>query len=397
MLADSQIPMSPFSQRSRHDLEENELTRALARAKERGEVLDLTVSNPTTAGIAPLSDRGRLALASASVATYAPLPFGLPETRAAIAASTNDLGISLSPEDVICTASTSEAYAWLFSLLADPGDTILVPQPSYPLFEYLAAYQSVRLVPYPLRYDGAWHVDLPALRELRSREPRARAVLVVSPNNPTGSTLKADELEAILDLDLPLVSDEVFLRYPIVERATPLLSALTATRGLVFVLSGLSKEAALPQMKLGWIALAGDRALRDEAKARLEVLADTFLSVGTPVQAAASVLLEDAHLARDRILARARTNLATLDRVVAGTAATRLHLEAGIYATLHLPAIADEDTWVHTFLDAGVYVHPGAFFDFHEGPRVVLSLLTDETTFARGVAKLAAAITTLVG
>jgi len=388
--------MSPFSRRSAHDLAENALTRALTAARAKGEVLDLTTSNPTTAGLAPLSERGRLALSSPSVETYEPLPFGLPGTRAAIAESYADLGISLSPDDVICTASTSEAYAWLFSLLADEGDCVLVPAPSYPLFSYLAAYQGVRLRPYPLRYDGAWHVDLPALREVRASEPRARAVLSVSPNNPTGSTLKAHELATILELGLPLVSDEVFLRYPLRENAPPLLTALTAARGLVFALSGLSKEAALPQMKLGWIALAGDPALREEAKARLEILADTFLSVGAPVQAAARALLADAPLTRDRILARIRANLALLDATLRGSAATRLHVEAGIYATLRLPAIADEDTWVHELLAAGVYVHPGAFFDFEDTPLVVVSLLTEEPTFSRGarvVAKVVAART----
>lgn len=191
----------------------------------------------------------------------------------------------------------------------------------------------------------------------------------------------------MLDLGLPIVADEVFLRYPLREGAR-LPSALEADRGLVLALSGLSKEAALPQMKLAWIALAGDRALVAEAKARLEVLADTFLSVGTPIQIAAPILLADATDARARILTRARTNIATIDATLVASAATRLHVEAGIYATLRLPSILDEEAWTRALLDAGVYVHPGAFFDFETGPFVVVSLLTPEAVLAEGIARI---------
>lgn len=383
--------MSPFSKRSAHDLEENALTSALRARRAKGKVVDLTVSNPTTADLSPppLSETGRLALSAPGCAVYEPLPFGLPEARAAIAES---LGGTVSPDDVVCTASTSEAYGWLFSLLADPGDTILVPSPSYPLFSFLAAHAAVRLVPYPLRYDGAWHTDLAELGRIAAAEPRARAVLVVSPNNPTGSVLTAHELEAMLDLGLPVISDEVFARYPLGARRGPFFSAREASRGLVLVLSGLSKEAALPQMKLGWIVLAGERALVDEAKARLEVLADTFLSVGAPVQHAARTLLEEAHGPRDAIVARTNRNLARLDEVLAGTAATRLFVEGGWYATVRLPAILTEEEWVEALLERGVYVHPGAFFDFAESPLVVISLLTPEPDLDEGLAVLASTL-----
>jgi alanine-synthesizing transaminase len=386
--------MTPFSRRSAYDLDENELTRALARRRARGPVLDLTVSNPTTArlGVPILSDRGRLALSCEDVALYEPLPFGLPDTRAAIAHGYMALGEQVSGDDVICTASTSEAYAWLFSLLADPGDAVFVPVPSYPLFSYLAAYQSVRLLPYPLRYDGAWHVDLPELRTRVSNEPRARAILAVSPNNPTGSTTKADELAAMLALGLPIVSDEVFARYPLGDPNRRFTSAVSARSGLTFTLSGLSKEAALPQMKLGWMALAGDRALVDEAKARLEVLADTFLSVGTPVQRAARVLLEEAPPVREAIVRRTSSNLVLLDSLLADGAITRLHVEGGWYATLRLPSTQDEDTWLHAFLEAGVYVHPASFFDFEDTPFVVVSLLTPPDEMRRGVDILRATV-----
>ncbi|MFO0638365.1 MAG: pyridoxal phosphate-dependent aminotransferase [Polyangiaceae bacterium] len=383
--------MSPFSKRSTHDTAENELTRRLRERRARGPVVDLTVSNPTTAGLSPppLSEAGRLALSRPECAVYEPLPFGLPEAREAIASS---LGGAISADDVVCTASTSEAYGWLFSLLADPGDAILVPSPSYPLFSFLAAHAAVRLVPYPLRYDGAWHTDLAELRRIAAAEPRARAVLVVSPNNPTGSVLTEAELEAMLDLGVPVISDEVFARYPLGARRGRFFSAREASRGLVLVLSGLSKEAALPQMKLGWIVLAGERALVDEAKARLEVLADTFLSVGAPVQHAARTLLEEAHGPRDAIVARTNRNLARLDEVLAGTAATRLFVEGGWYATVRLPAVMDEEAWVGALLERGVYVHPGAFFDFAESPLVVISLLTPEADLDEGLAILASTL-----
>lgn len=380
--------MKPFSRRSEHDLEENALTRALARRRTRGPVLDLSVSNPTSAklDVPTLSERARLALSHEDVTLYEPLPFGLPDTRAAIAEGYRSLGHRVSADDVICTASTSEAYAWLFSLLADPGDAIFVPSPSYPLFSYLAAYQSVRLVPYPLRYDGAWHVDLPELRARVAHEPLARAVLVVSPNNPTGSTTKPDELAAMLDLGLPIVSDEVFARYPLGDTSWPFSSAIGATRGLTFTLSGLSKDAALPQLKLGFITVAGERALVDEAKARLEILADTFLSVGAPVQRAARVLLEEAPSVREAIVRRTNENLRTIDELLSHDApVTRLHVEGGWYATLRLPAVIDEAAWAEDLLEAGVYLHPGSFFDLEGGPFVVVSLLTPHDELRAGI------------
>lgn len=402
--------MRPFSARSTHDLTENELTRALARARARGPVLDLTASNPTTVGLPCLSERGRAALAAPSVATYEPLPFGLPDARAAIAASYASLGAQVAPARVVCTASTSEAYSWLFGLLADPGDEVLVPQPSYPLFAYLARHQSVVPVPYPLRYDGAWHIDLP---ELRARVgPRTRAVVLVSPNNPTGSYTKRHELEALLDLDVPLVSDEVFARYPLLEARGRVDTVAGVQRGLVFALSGLSKEAALPQLKLGWLVAAGAPDRVDEALARLEITADTFLSVGAPVQAAAPTLLEEAGAARGAILDRLRENLAALDVALGSTSPlTRLRVEGGWYVTVRLPRVPrgeaarsregevsgphlgheperlDEDFALELLERDGVYVHPGSFFEL-DGAHVVLSLLTEPAQFRAGTLAL---------
>lgn len=413
-------PFALFSARSAHDLTENELTGALARARARGPVRDLTASNPTTVGLPGLSERGRAALSAPSVATYAPLPFGLPSARAAIAASYRSLGAEVDPARVVCTASTSEAYSWLFGLLADVGDEVLVPQPSYPLFSYLARHQSVVPVPYPLRYDGAWHIDLP---ELRARTgPRTRAIVLVSPNNPTGSYTKQHELDALLDLNLPLVSDEVFTRYPLLDAPRGRVDTVAGlTRGLAFALSGLSKEAALPQLKLGWIVAAGEPSRVTEALARLEITADTFLSVSAPVQAAAPLLLDEAAPVREALLERVRKNLRTLDAALGSTSPlTRLHVEGGWYATLRLPRVGalvdrraasssevarpqreardathvgephdplDEDFALQLLERDGVYVHPGSFFEL-EGAHVVLSLLTEPEEFRAGALAL---------
>ncbi len=388
-------PNRIFSSRSAFDLDENALTRALAKKRAQGPVIDLTVSNPTTAALdGALSEPARLALASPAVLRYEPLPFGLPRTRELVAASYAERGLSVHPSRIVCTASTSEAYAWLFSLLADPGDEVLVPEPSYPLFSYLARHTSVSPVGYPLRYDGAWHLDLPEIRRLSG--PKTRAIVLVSPNNPTGSYTRRDELEALLDLGMPLVADEVFARYPLGEGPSTdaLTSAVTATRGLVFAMSGLSKEAALPQMKLGWIAVAGDPQLAEAALARLEVTADTFLSVGAPVQHAAEALLADSARLREAISRRTTRNLATLDAALgAGSAVSRLRLEGGWYATLRLPALLDDDAWALDLLEKdAVYAHPGSFFDFAEGPHLVVSLLPEEPIFGEGIRRLCARV-----
>ncbi len=434
-----------LSRRSAHDSRPNALTLALARAREEGaEVLDLTVSNPTTAELPYATDAIVAAFADRRSLTYAPDPFGLRSAREAIAADLRAHGTSiggracstpalspfasiggracstpalspfasiggracstpaLSPfasieaDRIVLTASTSEAYSFVFKLLADPGDAVLVPAPSYPLFEHLATFEGVRVVPYPLAYDGEWHVDLPALRG--AIDGTVRAIVVVSPNNPTGSYLKRDELAALAATGLPIVSDEVFLRYPFGEDPRRATSALEAAgeASLVFALSGLSKLAALPQMKLAWTVIAGaDPRLVASALARLELIADSFLSVGTPVQHALPALLAARSTAEDAIRARTGANLAWLKALLASAprATTLLSCEGGWYATLRLPRTQSEEAWALSFLERDrVYVHPGGFFDFREEAYVIVSLLTPEPTFAEGVTRLVARV-----
>jgi len=266
-----------------------------------------------------------------------------------------------------------------------------VPRPSYPLFEHLARLESVEAVPYRLAYDGAWHVDLPSVRAAISE--RTRAVVTVSPNNPTGSYLKTSELAEVAALGLPIVSDEVFARYPLRTDPARARSALEADPALVFALGGLSKLAALPQAKLAWMAVGGERARVEAALARLEVIADAFLSVAGPVQHALPALLTSRAVAEEAIRERTIRNAAWLASAVAGSAVSLLDAEGGWYATLRLPRTRDEQAWALAFLEQdGVHVHPGHFFDFDHEAYVVVSLLTPEATLREASQRILARV-----
>lgn len=370
----------------------NRLTLAHRERATRGPLFDLTVANPTEAAL-PYDDAAILgAFQRPENLRYEPLPLGLPEAREAVAADLRAHGTEVSAEQVLLTASTSEAYSWLFTLLCDPGDAVLVPAPSYPLFDFLAKFAGVELIPYPVRYDGAHYIDLHDLKQRRT--PRTRAVLVVSPNNPTGHYLKREELHALLDLDLPIVSDEVFARYPLRDDPRRVTSvAGHEKRGLVFALSGLSKLAALPQMKCGWIVVDGDPGTVADACERLEWIADTFLSVSTPVQRALPSLLASRSVQESAIRERCARNLAVLRDHLRDAPISLRDLEGGWYATLRLPAhIDEEDFCVDLVAKDGVVVHPGSFFDHSEGPLLVLSLLTPPDVFDAALPRLVEAV-----
>jgi aspartate/methionine/tyrosine aminotransferase len=375
-----------LSTRSTFELAPNALARALAAASRP--VLDLTVSNPTQAEIPYAAEAFLPPLSSAPTLSYDPRPFGLPAAREAVAREMSTTAIAVDPSRVVLTASTSEAYAFLFKLLCDPGDEVLVPRPSYPLFAHLAQLESVRIVPYRLAYDGAWHVDLASVRAATT--PRTRAILAVSPNNPTGSFLKKDELEALGTMGLPLVSDEVFSPYALREDARRAATALDAPGApLVFALGGLSKLAGLPQMKLAWMLVGGEPAAVDPALGRLEVIADAFLSVGTPVQHAAAAMMASRGTAERAIRARTRDNLEWLTEAIRGSAASVLDVEGGWYATVRLPRTHSEEAWTLAFLQQdGVYVHPAQFFDFDDEAYVVVSLLTPERSLREGMSRI---------
>jgi aspartate/methionine/tyrosine aminotransferase len=379
----------PLSARTAHHDAPNALATTVARVRAEGHaLLDLTTSNPTTAGI-PYDEAAILrALADPRGLRYEPEALGLPSARAAAA---REAGVD--PSRVAITASTSEAYAVLFKLLCDPGDEVLVPAPSYPLFDFLAAFENVTLRRYPLEYAGRWHVDLGALRAMVG--PRTRAIVVVSPNNPTGSYLGNDELDAMLELGLPIVSDEVFAQYPLGDGIPPGRVATVAhvERGLAFSLSGLSKLAALPQLKLGWIAAAGDPTRVAEVMARLELVLDAYLSVATPVQHALPELLASRTRATAAIAARTKINLGLLRRAARGTLATVLETEGGWYAIVRMPETRTDEEWALALAEHDhVHVHPGFFFEMTRGAHVVLSLLTPEETFAEGARRIFARV-----
>jgi hypothetical protein len=382
-----------FSSRTRWDLTPNRLAALVAGKRASGlRLIDLTESNPTRAGIpypadllAPLAqDRARL---------YEPLPLGLPAARAAAAADFARRGYPVAAEHVLLTASTSEAYAFLFKLLADPGDDVLVPRPGYPLFDFLAALESVAVRSYELSHDGEWHLDVRALEAQVG--PRTRAVVVVNPNNPTGAFLHGDELLALQDLcarrSLALVSDEVFADFAFRPGRDRAGSVAGDGPCLSFAMGGLSKSCGLPQLKLAWTAVSGPAAVRDDALARLEVVADTYLSVSTPVQVAAPALLARREELQRPIADRVKANLALVRGSVAGTAATLLEPEGGWYAVLRVPATLSEEERVLRLLQTSdVLVHPGYFFDFPGEAFLVASLLTPEADLAEGLARVLA-------
>jgi aspartate/methionine/tyrosine aminotransferase len=381
-----------FSKRLDWHLRPNRLSQLLAEKRRRGDpLLDLTESNPTRAGFDYASAEILAALSDHQSLRYDPTPAGLAEARAAVSAYYAARSEHVGPERILLTASSSEAYAYLFKLLADPGDEVLVPRPSYPLFDYLAALESVRVVHYPLTYDHGWAIDFDALE--RACSARTRAILVVNPNNPTGHFLKTGELDRLTGLcaarDLALISDEVFADFAFAPDPRRASTVSGVTGALAFSLSGLSKIAALPQMKLGWIVTAGPSALRDTAMDHLELIADTFLSVATPVQCAAARLLATAEIVQPQIRARTQANLAYLRHAVAGSPCGVLEVEGGWYATMRVPRTRTEEEWCLELLSRdNILVQPGFFYDFDAEAFLILSLLTEPGGFREAVNRI---------
>ena len=384
-----------FSARTGWELGENALATKLRERRTRGEeVLDLTASNPTQCGFAYESRVLLSPLAVPAALEYEPQPFGLERARAAVAAYYRDHGAEVPVGHICLTTSTSEAYSYLFRLLCDPGDEVLIARPSYPLFDFIARLDSVVLREYPLRYDPgasaasshAWTIDFEALRAAVSE--RTRAIVVVHPNNPTGnyvSDAEREELETLCALHgLALIVDEVFLDYAIDSDARPQSFASGDGPALCFVLSGLSKVCALPQMKLSWIATRGPAEMVGDALARLEVVADTFLSVNSATQAALPSWLGGRDGLQGQILERVRRNLAALDARVRGTHADRLALEGGWTAVLRVPREVEGRPFAEAALDRGVLVQPGEFYGLPQG-RAVLSLLSLPEVWDRGL------------
>jgi len=382
-----------FSDRTSWSLAPNAFTRALAEIRASGqEILDLSVSNPTEAGVRPDTQVVLGALGNHEAMCYDPQPRGLLAARNAVCQYYRESHgvLDLDSERVVLTTSTSEAYSYVFRLLCNPGDEILVPKPSYPLFEFLADLSDVKLVPYPLIYDHGWQIDFDSL--YKAVTAKTRAVILVHPNNPTGSYVSAEETSALNlfcdDHDLALIVDEVFLDY--VHDGVRRPSFVSNVGALTFTLSGLSKISALPQMKLAWVVASGPEGVVAKASARLEIIADTFLSMNAPIQLATAVLLGQRKQVQSILMDRIRVNIGELDRQLASTpSCTRLNVEGGWYAVVRVPVVqSDENLAVDILRKTGVVVHPGHFYDFTNDGYLVLSLITEPAVFREGVTRL---------
>jgi aspartate/methionine/tyrosine aminotransferase len=386
-----------FASRTDWRLETNRLTWALEEHRRSGkELLDLTASNPTTCGFAYPEREILAALGDPRALVYHPESKGLLEAREAVAryyagrAGFSGSRSQVDPERILLASGTSEAYSHIFRLLCEPGDEILVPAPSYPLFEFLADLADVRLVSYPLLYDHGWQIDLAALRAALT--PRSRAVLVVHPNNPTGSFVQPREAKELTELcaarEMAIVADEVFLDYA--SGAAPAQTFALSDAALTFTLSGLSKISLLPQMKLAWMVVSGPEALVHNAVDRLEIIADTYLSPSTPVQLALSRFLAIRQTMQRQLQDRISANLSVLDAMLRQSKSlTRLERQGGWYAILRVPVMQpDDDLTVSLLEGASVLVHPGHFFNFSQEGFLVLSLICPEDQFKEAASRL---------
>jgi aspartate/methionine/tyrosine aminotransferase len=385
-----------FSSRLTFDAPPNRLSAALDALRAAGTPFDdLTESNPTKVGI-PYSPRLLDALSSPASLRYDPQPLGTKAARQAVSADLRRRGFNTPPERIVLTASTSEAYSLLFKLLCNPGDEVLVPVPSYPLFEFLASLDSVVVKPFRLDYHGEWSSDLDGLR--RATTTRTKAVVLVNPNNPTGSYLKRQELEAISTHcaahGLGLIGDEVFAEYVLDADLRRTCSVLAQRRALTFSLGGLSKALGLPQLKLGWMAVGGPDDLVRQAIERLELICDTYLSVGTPVQEALPSLLTYGAVVRTLIRERTTRNYQALRELATKfPSVTLLPSEGGWYAVMQVAAMQSEESLVLKLLEQDrVLVHPGYFFDFPREAFLIASLLPAPEVFDRAMGKVLARV-----
>src|SRR6266851_1459789 len=382
-----------FAERTNWNLAGNRLSEALARHRAGGKRLyDLTASNPTECGFDYETETILGALRNPAALRYEPNPKGLEVARLAVTEYYSARGAAVSAEDIVLTTSTSEAYSFVFRLLCNPEDELLIPAPSYPLFGFLADIQDVKLVRYPLVYDDGWQIDFHSLKQAIT--PRTRGVIVVHPNNPTGHFIMPEEASRLNEIcsarQMAVIADEVFLDFVLGEKQPA--SFVANTGAPTFTMSGLSKISGLPQMKVAWLITSGPEPWKRQALARLEVIADTYLSLNAPVQIATPVLLDQRHNFQEQLMARVRRNLAELDRQLAGQKSCgRLRLEGGWYAVLRVPATrSDEDLAIELLTTQGVYIHPGHFYDFADDGYLIVSLIAPEQEFAEGTRRLLA-------
>jgi alanine-synthesizing transaminase len=377
-----------FAKRTNWNLEANRLSAALAAHRGAGKpLIDLTVSNPTECGFQYDEDAILNALRNPAALKYEPNPRGLAVAREAVAKYYAEHGAVVSTDDIFLTTSTSEAYSYVFRTLCDSEDEVLIPEPSYPLFEFLADIQDVRLVRYPLVYDYGWQIDFHALEQAIT--PRTRGVIVVHPNNPTGHFCKAQEIRKLNEIcasrGVAIIADEVFLDFALADKRHATFAANAEV--LTFTMSGLSKICGLPQMKAAWLIVSGAGSSKGDAVARVEVIADTYLSLNAPIQWALPALLEQRQGFQRQLQARVNENLAELDQQLARQKlCSRLEVEGGWNAVIRVPATRpDEELALELLAAKGVYVHPGHFYDFASEGYLVVSLITPASEFAAGI------------
>jgi alanine-synthesizing transaminase len=377
-----------FAKRTNWNLEANRLSAALAAHRGAGKpLIDLTASNPTECGFQYEEDAILNALRNPAALKYEPNPRGLAVAREAVAKYYGEHGAVVSTDDIFLTTSTSEAYSYVFRTLCDPEDEVLIPEPSYPLFEFLADIQDVRLVRYPLVYDYGWQIDFHALEQAIT--PRTRGVIVVHPNNPTGHFCKAQEIRKLNEIcasrGVAIIADEVFLDFALADKRHATFAANAEV--LTFTMSGLSKICGLPQMKAAWLIVSGAGSSKGDAVARVEVIADTYLSLNAPIQWALPALLEQRQGFQRQLQARVNENLAELDQQLARQKlCSRLEVEGGWNAVIRVPATRpDEELALELLAAKGVYVHPGHFYDFASEGYLVVSLITPASEFAAGI------------
>lgn len=380
-----------FADRTNWNLAANRLSETLARHRASGKpFIDMSASNPTECGFSYNTGAILSALSNSAALAYEPDPKGLLVAREAVAVYYAARGAAVPTSDIFLTTSTSEAYSFVFRILCNPGDEILIPTPSYPLFDLLADIQDVRLVRYPLVYDNGWQIDFRALEH--SITPRTRSIVVVHPNNPTGHFTKPEEFAKLSQIcagrEIALIADEVFLDYSLSD-----LTELTFAAGsevLTFTMSGLSKISGLPQMKVAWLITSGPDRLKTQALDRLEVIADTYLSMNAPTQLAAPAFLDQRGAFQQQLQARVRANLSELDRQLSGQKlCSRLRVEGGWYAVLRVPATrSDAELAIDLLTTKSVYLHPGHFYDFPGDGYLIVSLITRELDFAEGINRL---------
>lgn len=380
-----------FAERTRWNLSANRLSEALAVQRGSGRaLLDLSASNPTDCGFHYDQETILEALARPQSLEYHPDPRGLKSAREAVKSYYASLGTKAAVEDLVLTTSTSEAYSFVFRLLANPGDEMLIPTPSYPLFDFLADIQDVKLVRYPLFYDHGWHIDFHKLEQAIGA--RTRGIIVVHPNNPTGHFTRPEEIDQLNQIcrknSMAVIADEVFLDFGLKVERPRAFAGNSET--LTFTLSGISKISGLPQMKLAWLLVSGPDEQTKDALARLEVIADTYLSLNTPVQLAASILLDHRHVLQPQLMERVRRNLSELDsQLAAQRLCSRLVIEGGWCAVLRVPATRSDEEWAIELLEQhDVYVHPGHFYGFPTDGYLVVSLIAREAEFTEGVTRI---------